>query len=165
MPEWLYNIEELIGMPALLGGFIAGILILFLPNQKRIFKITGIVFVILSLLFIGLRFSCDWILTNLGLGVPFWGEHAFSDEILNKFPESERQFRTTIHSLMWTLTFRVFPISFLLIGGILSFLSFIQRQKWKALEFILTGTFLIFTFFFLFTLIEQLIGITGTLKG
>jgi len=165
MPEWLYNIEQIIGMPALLSGLISGVLILFLPNQNKLFRITGIVFLIFSLTFIALRFLSDWILINWGLGVPFYGESTFSNKVMMKLPESERQLKMTIHSTMWILTFRVFPIGFLFMGGLLTFLSLFQKNKWKSLKFILSAAFALFTIFFLLTLIEQLVGIKGTVKG
>ena len=165
MPEWLYHIEQTIAGPALVGGLIAGIITLFLPNQNKAIRFSGAIFIGFASLFILLRTLTDWILINWGLGVPFWGEFAYSDENLMKIPEVQRDLRISIHNIMWTLIFRVFPVGFLFTGGLLTVLSIFQKQKWKVVQITIIGAFLLFSLFFVLTLIEQTIGIKGTFKG
>jgi hypothetical protein len=85
----------------LIAGLIAGITILFLPRQNKTYRFWGIAFVGFTFAFIVLRISSDWILTNWGLGVPYWGDAAFTEEILLKIAEGQREIRMTVHSAMW----------------------------------------------------------------
>jgi hypothetical protein len=163
MPEWLSNIGNIIGFPGIIAGMFASFYVFIYNKQNRIIKKISLILIIFMGLFVLLRFFSDSILIHWGLGVPYWGEAVYSENFLNKIPESQREIRIGIHDLMWLLTFRIFPVGFLILGFVLTFLSSINKSKNKFVHWSISGLFGLFTIAFLLTVLEQFLEIYGRL--
>lgn len=163
MPEWLSNFGNIIGFPGIIAGMFASLYVFFYYKQNRIMKMVSLILLIFMGLFVLLRINSDNILIHWGLGVPYWGNDIYSENILKNIPESQRNIRIGIHDLMWVLTFRIFPIGFLILGFFLTFLSIINKNKNRYIYWSISGLFGLFTITFLLTFLEQLIGINGQL--
>lgn len=161
MPEWLGNLGNIIGFPGIIAGMFASLYVFIYYKQNRIMKMVSLFLLIFMGLFVLLRFFSDSILIHWGLGVPYWSDDVYSENILNKIPESQRNIRIRIHDIMWLLTFSIFPIGFLILGFILTILASFNKSKNNFLYWSISGLFGLFTIAFLLNFMVLFFGIKG----